>query len=135
MVFGEWGVEMYEKKKIITVACAVIAVVALSIYLICRCTAGSRNGNDAKNAVREIKNYSEQSADAVKRAGDQVKQAGEQLDRSISRVDRAAESANRVQKRIDENTETIAECRSLITDSRRELNEAADIFRQIDEEN
>lgn len=126
---------MYEKKKIIAVACAIFAVVALFVYLICSGTCGNGNGNDAKDAVREIKNYSEQSADAVKRAGDQVKSAGEQLDRSISRVDRAAESADRVQKRIDRNAETIAECRDIIADSRRELDETADIFRQVDEEN
>lgn len=126
---------MYEKKKIIAVVCAVVAVVALFIYLIFSGTTDPGNGGDAKNTVREVKNYSEQSADAVKRAGDQVKQAGEQLDRSISRVDRAEEAAGRVQKRIDSNAETIAECRSLITDGRRELNEAAELFRQIDEEN
>lgn len=129
------GCKMYEKKKIIAVACAVFAVCALLVYLICMGTTGDGNNNDAKDAVREIKNYSEQSADAVKRAGDQVKSAGEQLDRSISRVDRAEEAANRVQRRIDRNTETIAECRDIIADSRRELDEAADIFRQIDEEN
>ena len=103
---------MYEKKKIIAVACAVIAVVALFIYLIC--TGTGRNGNDAKDAVREAQEYSTKSADAVKRAGDQVKSAGEQLDRSISRVDRATESADRVQKRIDRNAETIAECSCLL---------------------
>lgn len=126
---------MYEKKKIITIACVIFATVALFVYLIFSGTTGGRNGNDAKDAVREAQEYSTKSADAVKRAGDQVKSAGEQLDRSISRVDRAEESAGRVQKRIDENAETIAECRSLIADSRRELDEAADIFRQIDEEN
>ena len=126
---------MYEKKKIITIACVIFATVALFVYLIFSGTTSGGNGNDAKTTVREIKNYSEQSADAVKRAGDQVKSAGEQLDRSISRVDRAEESAGRVQERIDENAETIAECRSLIADGRRELNEAAELFRQIDEEN
>lgn len=126
---------MYDKKKIIAVACAIFAVVALFVYLICSGTAGGRNGNDAKDAVREAQEYSTKSADAVKRAGDQVKSAGEQLDRSISRVDRASESADRVQKRIDENSRTIAECRDLIADGRRELDEDADIFRQVDEEN
>lgn len=114
----------------------VIAVVALFIYLICTgTTGGSRNGNDAKNTVREAQEYSTKSADAVRSAGKQIKSVGEQLDRSISRVDRAAESADRVQKRIDENSRTIAECRDLIADGRRELDEAADIFRQVDEEN
>ena len=126
---------MYEKKKIIAVACAVVAVCALLIYLICTGTGGNRNGNNAKDTVRETQEYSKQSADAVRSAGDEIKSAGEQLDRSISRVDRAAESADRVQKRIDRNAETIAECRDLIADSRRELDEAADIFRQVDEEN
>lgn len=112
---------------------AVAVVVALFIYLVC--TGTSRNGNDAKDAVREAQEYSTKSADAVKRAGDQVKSVGEQLDRSISRVDRAAESADRVQKRIDENSRTIAECRDLIADGRRELDEVTDIFRQVDEEN
>ena len=126
---------MYEKKKIITIACSVVAVCAMLVYLICTGTTCGRNGNDAKKAVREIKNYSEQSTAEIKSAGAEIKSAGEQLDRSISRVDRAEESAGRVQKRIDENAETIAECRSLIADSRRELDEAADIFRQIDEEN
>ena len=124
-----------EKKKIITITCPIVAICAVLVYLVCTGTSGGRNSNDAKDALREIKNYSEQSADAVKRAGDQVKSAGEQLDRSISRVDRATESANRVQERIDENAETIAECRSLIADSRRELDEAAELFRQIDREN
>lgn len=126
---------MYEKKKIITIACVIFAIVALFVYLIFSGTTGNGNGGDAKNAVREIKNYSEQSADAVRSAGEQIKSAGEQLDRSISRVDRAAESANRVQKRIDSNAETIAECRDIIKDSRRELNEAAELFRRVDEEN
>lgn len=127
---------MYEKKKIIAVACAVIAVCAVLVYLICTgTTGGSRNGNDAKNTVREAQEYSKQSADAVRSAGEQIKSAGEQLERSISRVDRAEEAAGRVQKRIDSNAETIAECRDLIVDSRRELDEAADIFRQVDEEN
>lgn len=126
---------MYEKKKTIAVACVIFAVCAVLVYLICTGAAGSRNGNDAKDAVREAQEYSTKSADAVRSAGEQIKSAGEQLDRSISRVDRAAESADRVQKRIDRNAETIAECRDLIADSRRELNEAADIFRQIDEEN
>lgn len=126
---------MHEKKKIIAIACAVIAVVALSIYLICTGAAGSRNGNDAKDAVREAQEYSTKSADAVRSARDEIKSAGEQLDRSISSVDRAAESADRVQKRIDRNAETIAECRDLIADSRRELDEAAELFRQIDREN
>lgn len=126
---------MYEKKKIIAIACAVIAVVALSIYLICTGTAGSRNGNDAKDAVREAQEYSTKSADAVRSARDEIKSAGEQLDRSISSVDRAAESADRVQKRIDRNSRTIAECRDLIADSRKELDEAESIFRQIDEDN
>ena len=114
---------------------AVAVVVALLVYLICTGTGGNRNGNDAKDAVREAQEYSTKSADAVRSAGEQIKSAGEQLDRSISRVDRAAESADRVQKRIDRNAETIAECRDLIADSRRELDEAADIFRQVDEEN
>ena len=74
---------MYEKKKIIAVACAVFAVCAVLVYLIFSGTTGDGNSGDAKNTVREAKNYSEQSADAVKRAGDQVKQAGDQLDRSI----------------------------------------------------
>mgnify|MGYP001514729970 CR=1 FL=1 len=113
----------------------VVAVIALFVYLIFGGTTGSRNGNDAKDAVRETQEYSKQSADAVRSAGDKIKSAGEQLDRSISRVNRAAESADRVQKRIDRNAETIAECRDIIADGRRELNEAADIFRQIDEEN
>lgn len=126
---------MYEKKKIITIACAVFAVCAVLVYLICTGTGGNRNGNNAKDTVREAQEYSTKSADAVKRAGDQVKSAGEQLDRSIERVDRATESADRVQERIDENSRTIAECRDIIADSRRELNEAADIFRQIDREN
>ena len=126
---------MYEKKKIVTVACAVFAICALLVYLICTGTGGNRNGNDAEDAVREAQEYSTKSADAVKRAGAEIKSAGEQLDRSISRVDRAAESADRVQERIDRNAETIAECRDIIADSRRELNEAADIFRRIDEEN
>ena len=124
-----------EKKKIIAIACAVIAVVALFVYLICTGTGGNRNGNDAKDAVRETQEYSTKSAAAVKSARDEIKSAGEQLDRSISRVDRAAESADRVQERIDRNAETIAECRDLIADSRRELAEAADIFRQVDEKN
>lgn len=127
---------MYEKKKIITIACVIFATVALFVYLIFSgTTGGNRNGNNAKDTVREIKNYSKQSADAVRSAGEQIKSAGEQLDRSISRVDRATESADRVQKRIDRNAETIAECRDIIADSRRELDEAADIFRQVDEEN
>lgn len=126
---------MYEKKKIITIACVIFATVALFVYLIFSGTTGGGNGNDAKDAVREAQNYSEQSAAEIKRAGAEIRQAGEQLNRSIGRVDRAAESADRVQKRIDENTETIAECRSLIADSRRELDEAAELFRQIDEEN
>lgn len=126
---------MYEKKKIITIACAVFAICAVLVYLICTGTTGSRNGNDAKGAVREAQEYSKQSADAVRSAGEQIKSAGEQLDRSISRVDRAAESADRVQKRIDENSRTIAECRDIIKDSRRELDEVAELFRQVDEEN
>lgn len=129
------GCKMYEKKKIITIACAVFAICAMLVYLICTGTTCGRNGNDAKDAVRETQEYSTKSAAEIKRAGAEIKSAGEQLDRSISRVDRAAESANRVQKRIDENAETIAECRSLIADSRRELDEAAELFRQIDEEN
>lgn len=112
---------------------AVAVVVALFIYLVC--TGTSRNGNDAKDAVRDTQEYSKQSADAVRSAGKQIKSAGEQLDRSVSRVDRAAESADRVQKRIDENSRTIAECRDLIADGRKEFDEAADIFRQVDEEN
>lgn len=112
---------------------AVAVVVALFIYLVC--TGTSRNGNDAKDAVRDTQEYSKQSADAVRSAGKQIKSAGEQLDRSISRVDRATESADRVQKRIDENARTIAECRDIIKDSRRELDEIESIFRQIDEEN
>lgn len=119
---------MYEKKKIITIACAVFAICAVLVYLICTGTTGSRNGNDAKGAVREAQEYSTKSADAVRSAGEQIKSAGEQLDRSISRVDR-------VQERIDENSRTIAECRDIIADSRRELNEAAELFRQIDREN
>lgn len=126
---------MYEKKKIIAVACAVVAVCAVLVYLICTGTAGSRNGNDAKDAVREAQGYSTKSADAVRSAGEQIESAGEQLDRSISRVDRAAESADRVQKRIGENSRTIVECRDLVKDSRRELDEAAELFRQVDEEN
>ena len=126
---------MYEKKKIITIACAVFAVCAVLVYLICTGTGGNRNGNNAKDAVREAQEYSTKSADAVRSARDEIKSAGEQLDRSISRVDRAAESADRVQKRIDENSRTIAECRDLIADSRKELDEAADIFRRVDEEN
>ena len=126
---------MYEKKKIIAVACVIFATVALLVYLICTGTGGNRNGNNAKNTVRETQDYSKQSADAVRSAGEQIKSAGEQLDRSISRVDRAAESADRVQERIDENSRTIAECRDIIADSRRELNEAAELFRQIDREN
>ena len=126
---------MYEKKKIIAIACAVIAVCAVLAYLICAGTISDRNGNDAKDAVREAQEYGTKSADAVRSAGKQIKSVGEQLDRSISRVDRAAESADRVQKRIDRNAETIAECRDLIADSRRELDEAADIFRQVDAEN
>lgn len=126
---------MYEKKKIVTVVCAIIAVVALLVYLIFSGTTDTGHGNDAKDAVREAQDYSKQSADAVRSAGEQIKSAGEQLDRSISRVDRAAESAGGVQKRIDENSRTIAECRDIIADSRRELDEAAELFRQIDEEN
>lgn len=126
---------MYEKKKIITIACAVFAICAVLVYLICTGTTGSRNGNDAKGAVREAQEYSTKSADAVRSARDEIKSAGEQLDRSVSRVDRAAESADRVQERIDENSRTIAECRDIIADSRRELNEAAELFRQIDREN
>ena len=113
----------------------VVAVIALFVYLIFGGTTGSRNGNDAKDAVREAQEYSTKSADAVRSAGKQIKSVGEQLDRSISRVDRAAESADRVQKRIDRNAETIAECRDIIADSRRELDEIESIFRQIDEEN
>lgn len=112
---------------------AVAVVVALFIYLVC--TGTSRNGNDAKDAVREAQEYGTKSADAVRSAGKQIKSVGEQLDRSISRVDRAAESADRVQKRIDDNSRTIAECRDLIAESRRELDEAANIFKQVDEEN
>lgn len=126
---------MYEKKKIITIACVIFAIVALFVYLIFSGTTGGGNGNDAKDAVREAQEYGTKSADAVRSAGKQIKSVGEQLDRSISRVDRAAESADRVQKRIDRNAETIAECRDLIADSRRELDEAADIFRQVDAEN
>ena len=126
---------MYEKKKIITIACAIFAVCALLVYLIFSGTTDTGHGNDAKDAVREDQEYSKQSADAVRSAGEQIKSAGEQLDRSISRVDRAAESADRVQERIDENSRTIAECRDIIADSRKELDEAAELFRQIDEEN
>lgn len=126
---------MYEKKKIIAVACAIFAICAVLVYLICTGTTGGRNSDDAKDAVRESQEYSTKSADAVRSAGEQIKSAGEQLDRSISRVDRAAESADRVQKRIDRNAETIAECRDIIADSRRELDEIESIFRQIDEEN
>lgn len=126
---------MYEKKKIITIACVIFATVALFVYLIFSGTTGGGNGNDAKDAVREAQEYSTKSADAVRSARDEIKSAGDQLDRSISGVDRAAESADRVQERIDRNAETIAECRDIIADSRRELNEAADIFRRIDEEN
>lgn len=125
---------MYEK-KIVTIACVIFAICAVLVCLIFSGTTGNGNGGDAKNAVREIKNYSEKSADAVRSAREQVKSAGEQLDRSISRVDRAAESADRVQKRIGENSRTIAECQDIITDSRRELDEIESIFRQIDEEN
>lgn len=126
---------MYEKKKIVTIACVIFAICAVLVCLIFSGTTSNGNGGDAKNAVREIKNYSEKSADAVRSAREQVKSAGEQLDRSISRVDRAAESADRVQKRIGENSRTIAECQDIITDSRRELDEIESIFRQIDEEN
>ena len=126
---------MYEKKKIVTIACVIFAICAVLVCLIFSGTTGNGNGGDAKNAVREIKNYSEKSADAVRSAREQVKSAGEQLDRSISRVDRAAESADRVQKRIGENSRTIAECQDIITDSRRELDEIESIIRQIDEEN
>lgn len=114
---------------------AVAVVVALLVYLIFSGTGGNRNGNNAKDTVREAQEYSTKSADAVRSAGEQIKSAGEQLDRSISRVDRAEEAAGRVQKRIDSNAETIAECRDIITDSRKELDEAADIFRRVDEEN
>lgn len=75
-----------------------------------------------RTQYEKLQEYSKQSADAVRSAGEQIKSAGEQLDRSISRVDRAAESADRVQKRIDENSRTIAECRDLIKDSRRQKN-------------
>ena len=124
-----------DKKRIYLTICAVVAVLSVLVCLIFSGTTDPGHGNDAKDAVRKAQEYSAKSTDAVKRAGDQVKQAGGQLDRSISRVDRAAESADRVQERIDENTRTIAECRDIIADSRRELDEAADIFRQIDEEN
>lgn len=126
---------MYEKKKIIAIACVVVAVCALLVYLIFSGTTDTGHGNDAKDAVREVQVHSKQSADAVRSARDEIKSAGEQLDRSVSRVDRAAESADRVQKRIDENSRTIAECRDLIADGRKEFDEAADIFRQVDEEN
>ena len=124
-----------DKKRIYLTICAVFTVVALFIYLLFSGTTDDGNGNDAKNAVREIKNYSEQSTAEIKSAGNEIRQAGEQLNRSIGRVDRATESANRVQERIDENSRTIAECRSLIAESRRELDEASELFRQIDEEN
>ena len=44
---------MYEKKKIIAIACAVIAVCAVLVYLIFSGTTGDGNGGDAKDTVRE----------------------------------------------------------------------------------
>ena len=40
---------MYEKKKIIAVACVIFATVALLVYLIFSGTSGNGNSGDAKN--------------------------------------------------------------------------------------
>ncbi|WP_419499437.1 hypothetical protein [Dialister invisus] len=47
-----------EKKKIVTVACVVVAVCTLLLYFIFSDTAGNGNGDDAKDAVQEVQVHS-----------------------------------------------------------------------------
>ena len=102
---------MYEKKKIIAVACAVVAVVAIILWFAC---AGRSTVHDLRNGSNDIRNELDDARTAQRQQADTLGQAVEAAERG-SRAIENSEQANQEISRIERtDAELIRESKSIL---------------------
>ena len=132
---------MYEKvkeykKRPLYIACVLIVIVAAVGYLLCRHydhTAG--NSGNAVVTIQQIKDDNQSARDDIKSAGDKIRESTEDIDGTIARIDDSLQSIERLQESTAENARKIDDCRNLVGEGRRNLEEASRILRDVDKAN
>ena len=132
---------MYEKvkkykKRPLYIACVLIVIIAAVGYLLCRHhDRAAGNGGNAAVTIQQIKDDNQSARDDIKSAGDKIRESAADIDGTITRIDDSLQSIERIQKSTAENTREIDDCRNLVGEGRRNLEEASRILRDIDKEN
>lgn len=132
---------MYEKvkkykKRPIYIACVLIVIIAAVGYLLCRHhDRAAGNGSNAAVTIQQVKDDNQSARDDIKSARDKIGDAKQGIDGTITRIDDSLQSIERLQESTAENARKIDDCRNLVGEGRRNLEEASRILRDIDKAN
>lgn len=131
---------MYEKIKKhyrFIAAFFIVLIIFTGGWLVCRYydLGAARDGSDATVTIQQIKDDNQSARDDIKSAGDQIGEAKRGVDRAISGINDSLQSVGKLQERTGANQREIDECRNITTESRRNITEASEIFRDIDKAN
>ena len=132
---------MYEKVKEykkcpLYIACVLIVIVAAVGYLLCRHhDRAAGNGSDAVITIQQVKDDNQSARDDISNARNQIRDSKQGIDGTITRIDDSLQSIERLKESTAENAREIDDCRNLVGEGRRNLEEASRILRNIDEAN
>ena len=132
---------MYEKvkehkKRPIYIACVLIVIIAAVGYLLCRHhDRAAGNGSNAVITIQQIKDDNQSARDDIKSAGKQIGDAKQGIDRAITGIDNSLQSVERLKESTAENARKIDDCRNLVGEGRRNLEEASRILGDINKTN
>lgn len=132
---------MYEKvkeykKRPIYIVCVLIVIIAAVGYLLCRHhDHAAGNSSDAAVTIQQIKDDNQSARDDISNARSQIRDSKQGIDGTITRIDESLQSIERLQESTAENARKIDDCRNLVGEGRRNLEEASRILRDVDKAN
>lgn len=86
-------------------------------------------------AVQSVESDNREARQQIGNATAEINSAQKQLDQSVKRVDRITERTQQAKRRVDDNSKIVRECQDIVDAGRRDVEEARNIFADIDERN
>lgn len=129
-------IEEFIKNHIIDVfVCVAVLFFVIGCWCLYTANRTTNDYNHATDTVQSVESDNQQARQQIGNATAEINSAQKQLRRSIQRTGEITERTQQAKSRVDDNSRIVRESQDIVDAGRRDVEEARNIFRDIDERN
>lgn len=129
-------IEEFIKNHIIDVfVCVAVLFFVIGCWCLYTANRTTNDYNHATDTVQSVESDNQQARQQIGNATAEINSAQKQLRRSIQRTGEITERTQQAKSRVDDNSRIVRESQDIVDAGRRDVEEARNIFADIDERN